>query len=78
MQVLADLLCELDAMSPRPRLLALVQGVLAGNIFDWGAQVCVYVEVPFRRLTVTKRHSAMAVQIKCTKSGQRPSSHTLH
>jgi bifunctional damage-control phosphatase, subfamily II, fusion protein len=37
-QVLGDLLRELDDMPPRWRLLALVQGVLAGNIFDWGAQ----------------------------------------
>jgi hypothetical protein len=40
-QVLVDLLDELDAMPQRPRLLSLVQGVLAGNIFDWGAQACV-------------------------------------
>ena len=39
--MLPDLLAELDAMPPRKRLLALVQGVLAGNIFDWGAQACV-------------------------------------
>ena len=38
---LGALLAELDAMPRRERLLALVQGVLAGNIFDWGAQACV-------------------------------------
>lgn len=41
MQVLADLLAELDNMPEQDRLLALIQGVLAGNIFDWGAQACV-------------------------------------
>jgi Damage-control phosphatase ARMT1-like domain len=39
--VLGDLLAELDRMDARARLLALVQGVLAANIFDWGAQACV-------------------------------------
>lgn len=41
LQVLPDLLKELDGMAPRERLLALVQGVLAANIFDWGARACV-------------------------------------
>jgi Damage-control phosphatase ARMT1-like domain len=40
-QVLGDLLAELDRMPPHARLLSLVQGVLAANIFDWGAQACV-------------------------------------
>jgi hypothetical protein len=39
--VLADLISELESMRPKERLLALVKGVLAGNIFDWGAQACV-------------------------------------
>lgn len=38
-QVLGDLLADLDRTPPRERLLSLVQGVLAANIFDWGAQV---------------------------------------
>lgn len=41
LQVLPDLLTELDVLSPRERLLALVQGILAANIFDWGARACV-------------------------------------
>ena len=39
--VLPDLLAELDGMNDERRLLALVEGVLAGNIFDWGSQNCV-------------------------------------
>ncbi|KAI7844383.1 hypothetical protein COHA_002181 [Chlorella ohadii] len=41
LEVLPDLLTELDALAPPQRLLALVQGVLAANIFDWGAKACV-------------------------------------
>eukprot|EP00210_Caulerpa_lentillifera_P003727 g3560.t1 len=41
LQVFPDLLQELDDMKPSDRLLALIQGVLAANIFDWGAQECV-------------------------------------
>ncbi|GLC40183.1 hypothetical protein PLESTB_000260200 [Pleodorina starrii] len=40
--VLPDLLRELDGEEPLPsRLRSLVEGVLAGNIFDWGSQACV-------------------------------------
>ena len=39
--VLPDLLAELDGMDDSRRLLALIEGVLAGNIFDWGSQSCV-------------------------------------
>lgn len=39
--MLPDLLRELDLMAPRERLLALVQGALAANIFDWGSQECI-------------------------------------
>lgn len=39
--VLPDLLAELDAMNEDARLLALIEGVLAANIFDWGSQACV-------------------------------------
>ena len=39
--MLPDLLGELDQLAPGERLLALVQGVLAANIFDWGAKACV-------------------------------------
>jgi hypothetical protein len=41
LEVLPDLLRELDDMAPRARLLSLVEGVLAANIFDWGAKACV-------------------------------------
>ena len=41
LEVLPDLLGELDQLAPGERLLALVQGVLAANIFDWGAKACV-------------------------------------
>ena len=41
LEVLPDLLAELDRLAPPARLLALVQGVLAANIFDWGAKACV-------------------------------------
>ena len=39
--MLPDLFADLDGMPPKARLLTLIQGVLAGNIFDWGAQACV-------------------------------------
>ncbi|KAA8540811.1 hypothetical protein F0562_024774 [Nyssa sinensis] len=39
--VLPDLLMELDSMSEEPRLLTLIEGVLAANIFDWGSRACV-------------------------------------
>ncbi|RWW52310.1 hypothetical protein BHE74_00041277 [Ensete ventricosum] len=39
--VLADLLIELDSMNEEDRLLALIEGVLAANIFDWGSRACV-------------------------------------
>ncbi|XP_043724235.1 pantothenate kinase 2-like isoform X2 [Telopea speciosissima] len=39
--VLPDLLMELDSMSEDSRLLALIEGVLAANIFDWGSRACV-------------------------------------
>ncbi|XP_058088993.1 pantothenate kinase 2 isoform X2 [Magnolia sinica] len=39
--VLPDLLIELDSMSEDTRLLALIEGVLAANIFDWGSRACV-------------------------------------
>ncbi|KDO69623.1 hypothetical protein CISIN_1g042742mg [Citrus sinensis] len=39
--VLPDLLVELDSMSKETRLLMLIEGVLAANIFDWGSRACV-------------------------------------
>lgn len=39
--VLPDLLMELDSMNEEERLLTLVEGVLAANIFDWGSRACV-------------------------------------
>jgi len=39
--VLQDLLMELDSMDEEKRLLALIEGVLAANIFDWGSRACV-------------------------------------
>ncbi|KAL6007009.1 Pantothenate kinase 2, mitochondrial [Asimina triloba] len=39
--VLPDLLRELDGMNVENRLLALIEGVLAANIFDWGSSACV-------------------------------------
>lgn len=39
--VLPDLLMELDSMDEEKRLLALIEGVLAANIFDWGSRACV-------------------------------------
>ncbi|KAK9799347.1 hypothetical protein WJX73_008823 [Symbiochloris irregularis] len=41
LEVLPDLLRELDTLDPHARLTALVEGVLAANIFDWGARECV-------------------------------------
>lgn len=41
MEALPDLLAELDQMKKEERLLALVEGMMAGNIFDWGSQACV-------------------------------------
>ncbi|KAL6182431.1 hypothetical protein ACLB2K_043852 [Fragaria x ananassa] len=39
--VLPDLLMELDSMSEETRMLSLIEGVLAANIFDWGSRACV-------------------------------------
>ena len=39
--VLLDLLVELDCMDEEARLLTLIEGVLAANIFDWGSRACV-------------------------------------
>ncbi|KAG9133636.1 hypothetical protein Leryth_024106 [Lithospermum erythrorhizon] len=39
--VLPDLLLELDSMPEERRLLTLIEGVLAANIFDWGSRACV-------------------------------------
>nr|GLL18580.1 pantothenate kinase 2 isoform X1 [Ipomoea trifida] len=39
--VLPDLLMELDSMNEEMRLLTLIEGVLAANIFDWGSRACV-------------------------------------
>ncbi|XP_009600891.1 pantothenate kinase 2 [Nicotiana tabacum] len=39
--VLPDLLLELDSMTEDMRLLTLIEGVLAANIFDWGSRACV-------------------------------------
>jgi len=41
LEVFEDLLGELDCMAPEARLTALIEGVLAANIFDWGARACV-------------------------------------
>lgn len=41
LEVLPDLLHELDQMPLKTRLTSLVQGILAGNIFDWGAKATV-------------------------------------
>ena len=41
LSVLPDLLLELDAKAPDQRLLTLIEGSLASNIFDWGAKACV-------------------------------------
>lgn len=40
-QVLPDLLQELDQMPPQARLTSLIEGILAGNIFDWGSRATV-------------------------------------
>ncbi|XP_068641687.1 pantothenate kinase 2-like isoform X2 [Aristolochia californica] len=39
--VLPDLLMELDGLNEEARLLSLIEGVLAANIFDWGSRACV-------------------------------------
>ncbi|RDX74078.1 Pantothenate kinase 2, partial [Mucuna pruriens] len=39
--VLPDLLVELDSLDEETRLLTLIEGVLAANIFDWGSRACV-------------------------------------
>jgi len=41
LEVLPDLLNELDQTPPKARLTSLVEGILAGNIFDWGAKATV-------------------------------------
>ena len=40
-EALDDLLKELDTLDPPTRLLSLIQGALAANIFDWGAKACI-------------------------------------
>lgn len=40
LEVLPILLAELDALPGMERLTALIEGALAANIFDWGAQAC--------------------------------------
>ncbi|XP_002991207.2 pantothenate kinase 2 [Selaginella moellendorffii] len=39
--VLPDLFSELDTMDTETRLLTIIEGVLAANIFDWGSRACV-------------------------------------
>ncbi|KAE8791207.1 pantothenate kinase 2 [Hordeum vulgare] len=39
--ILPHLLMELDSMDEEDRLLALIEGVLAAKIFDWGSKACV-------------------------------------
>lgn len=41
LEVFPDLLGEIDGLDPKSRLLALIEGALAANIFDWGARACV-------------------------------------
>lgn len=41
LEALGDLLFDLDQLEPPARLLSLIQGALAANIFDWGAKACV-------------------------------------
>lgn len=41
LEALPELLSEIDGLKPPSRLLSLIQGSLAANIFDWGAQECV-------------------------------------
>lgn len=41
LEALEDLLIDLDKLDPPARLLSLVEGALAANIFDWGAKACV-------------------------------------
>ncbi|CAI7812985.1 unnamed protein product, partial [Closterium sp. NIES-53] len=41
LSVLPDLLAELDSIPPEERLLTVMGGVLAANIFDWGSRECV-------------------------------------
>lgn len=41
LEVLPDLLHELDQTPPKLRLTSLIEGILAGNIFDWGAKATV-------------------------------------
>ncbi|RMZ52550.1 hypothetical protein APUTEX25_003693, partial [Auxenochlorella protothecoides] len=41
LEALPDLLDEVDKLDGPERLLALIQGSLAANIFDWGAKACV-------------------------------------
>lgn len=41
LEVFSDLLGEIDSLDPQARLLALIEGALAANIFDWGARACV-------------------------------------
>jgi len=41
LEALEDLLADLDRLDPPARVLSLIQGALAANIFDWGAKACV-------------------------------------
>ncbi|KAI3438596.1 hypothetical protein D9Q98_001020 [Chlorella vulgaris] len=64
LEVLADLLLELDELPPPQRLLALLQGVLAANIFDWGSASCVDL---YQNATILEMYAEAR-----TKLSQRP------
>ena len=68
-QVLPDLLNEVDALEPRERILALAEGVLAGNIFDWGSRACVELyQVPSQCPPLSAHLSVFLRRILCYPS----------
>ena len=64
LDVLPDLLDELDGLDAQTRLTALIQGALAANIFDWGAQACVEM---YQNATILEMYRRAR-----TKLSQRP------
>ncbi|KDD72275.1 hypothetical protein H632_c3590p0, partial [Helicosporidium sp. ATCC 50920] len=62
LEALPDLLTQLDARPVHERLLALVQGALAANIFDWGAQACVDL---YQNATILEMYRTACTQLSC-------------
>ena len=74
LEVFPDLLKELDSMGPEQRLTALVEGVLAANIFDWGARACVdlYHQGTILEIYRCARPLSLPLPVPSSLSGRAP------